>query len=71
MDNRGLADPRPSGRDQHFGLQREPDRRDLAFGQCKTDALLDPRQGLVRINPWPRQRAVCQPPKPFGKARSA
>jgi hypothetical protein len=44
----------------------QPDRGNLAFGQHKTDAFLDPRQGLVRIDPGPRQRAVCWPHKPFG-----
>ena len=34
--------------------------------RCKTDALLDPRQGLVRIDPGPGQRAVRQPHQPLG-----
>ena len=47
-------------------IKREPDRGDLAFGKGKTDMLLDPRQGLVRIDPGPRQRAVCQSRQPLG-----
>src|SRR5262249_25320338 len=60
LDDGGFADARPAGHDQDFGLQREPDRRDLAFGKGKADALLDPRQGFVRIDPGPRQCAICQ-----------
>ena len=66
LDDGGLADARTAGHDQHLGHQREPDRRDLAFGEGKTDALLDPRQGLVRIDPGPGQRAICQPRQPLG-----
>jgi hypothetical protein len=36
------------------------------LGKGKTDALLDPRQGLVRIDPGPRQRAVCQSHQALG-----
>ena len=66
FDDGGLADARPAGHDQHLGHQREPDRGDLAFGKGKTDLLLDPRQGLVRIDPGPGQRAVGQPRQPLG-----
>jgi len=47
------------------GHQRESDRRDLALGKRKTDTPLDPRQGLVRIDPGPRQLAICQPHQPL------
>ena len=66
FDDGGLADAGPAGHDQHLGHQREPDRGDLAFGKGKTDMLLDPRQGLVRIDPGPRQRAICQSHQPLG-----
>src|SRR5262249_22045106 len=55
----GLSDARSAGHDQHLGCQREPDCRDLTLGKSETDALLDPRQGLVRVDPLPRQLAVC------------
>ena len=61
LDDCRLAHTRPAGHDQHLGHQGEPDRGDLAFGKSKTDPLLDPRQGLVRIDPGPRQCAICQP----------
>jgi hypothetical protein len=51
----------PAGHDQHLGHHGEPDRRNLAFGKSKTDPLLNPRQGFVRIDPGPRQCAICQP----------
>src|SRR5262245_34260978 len=47
-------------------MTSEPDCHDLAFGKGKTDALLDPRQGLVRIDPGPWQRAICQSRQPPG-----
>jgi hypothetical protein len=40
--------------DRHLGRQRESDCRDLAFGNGKTDVLLNQRHSLVRIN-----RTVC------------
>src|SRR5256886_5702928 len=49
-----------------LGCQREPDRGDLAFGQGNTDTLFDPRQGLVRIDPGPWQRAICYSRQPLG-----
>ena len=66
LDDGGLADAGPAGDDQHLGHQREPDRGDLAFRKGKPDALLDPRQCLVRVDPGPRQRTVCQPHQPLG-----
>jgi hypothetical protein len=54
LDDGGLTNAWPAGHDQHLGYQREPDCRDLAFGKGETDVLLDPRQGLVRIDPLPR-----------------
>ena len=66
FDDGGLPDAGPTGHDQHLGHQCEPDRGDLAFGKGKADMLLDPRQGLVRVDPGPRQRAVCQPRQPLG-----
>ena len=51
----------------HLGRQCEPDRGGLAFGKRKTDTPLDPRQGLIRIDPGPRQRAICQPHQPLGQ----
>ena len=66
LDDCGLSDARPAGHDQHLGYQREPDCRDLAFGKGETDALLDPRQGLVRIDPGPWQPAICQSRQPPG-----
>ena len=57
IDDRRLADAGPAGDDQHLGHECEPDRGDLALGKGKTDTLLDPWQGLVRIDPGPRQPA--------------
>src|SRR5258706_10206283 len=45
--------------------QRELDCRDLAFGKGEADALLDPRQGLVRIDPGPWQWAIGQSRQPL------
>ena len=47
-------------------ISASSDRGDLAFGKGKTDTPLDPRQGLVRIDPGPRQLAICQPHQPLG-----
>ena len=58
LDDRGLADTRPAGDDEHFGNQRQADRGLLALGKLQTAALLDPRQGLVRIDPGPGEFAV-------------
>src|SRR5262249_42197318 len=64
LDDGGLANAGTAGNDQRLGCQREPDRGDLAFAEGKTDTLLDPRQGLVGINPGPRQQATCQQCQP-------
>jgi hypothetical protein len=56
-----LPTPGPAGHDQHLGHQRESDCRDLAVGEGEANALLDPWQGFVRIDPGPRQRTICQP----------
>ena len=61
-----IAHTRPAGHDRHLGLQGQPDCGDLAVGKSKTDSLLDPRQGLVGVNPGPGQCAVCQPLQAFG-----
>jgi hypothetical protein len=66
IDDSSFANARATGYDQHLGHQCEPDRSDLAFGKGNTDTPLDPRQGLVRINPGPRLRAICQPQQPLG-----
>ena len=66
LDDRGLADARPAGDDQHLGHQRQPDRGDLALGKRQAGPLLDPRQRLVRVDPGPGQRAVRQPQQPLG-----
>src|SRR5437660_10320994 len=66
LDDGSLADAGTAGHDQHLGHQREPDRCYLALGEGKPDTLLDPRQGLVRIDPGPRQRAICQSHQPLG-----
>ncbi len=55
-----------AGHDQHLGHQCESDCRNLAFGKGKADTSLDPWQGPVRIDPRPRQLAICQPHQPFG-----
>src|SRR6185437_15212527 len=65
IDDGRLADAGATGHDQHLGHQCEPDRGDLAFDKGKTDTPLDPRQGLVRIDPGPRQRAICKPHQPL------
>lgn len=36
------------------------------LGKGKPDMLLDPWQGLVRIDPGPRQRAICQSRQSLG-----
>src|SRR5262249_7456156 len=66
FDDCSLTNARPAGHDEHLGYQRESDGRDLAFGKGKTDLLLDPRQGLVRIDPGPWQCAICQSRYPLG-----
>ena len=66
IDDGSFPNTGTTGDDQHLGHQGEPDRGDLAFGKGKTDTPLDPRQGLVRIDPGPRQLAICQPQQPLG-----
>ena len=66
VDDRGLADTRPAGDDEHLGNQRQADRGLLALGKLQTAALLDPRQGLVRIDPGPGELAVHEPQQPLG-----
>ena len=66
FDNGGLADTGTAGHDQDFGGQREPDRGYLTFGKAEPDALLDPWQGLVRVDPGPRQPTDCQSRQPLG-----
>jgi hypothetical protein len=38
----------------------------IAAGKAKADTFLDPWQGPVRIDPRPRQLAICQPQKSLG-----
>jgi len=66
IDDGCFANAGATGHDQHLARQGESDRSDLAFGKGKTDTLLDPRQGLVRIDLGPRQRAICKPHQPRG-----
>src|SRR5208282_6705527 len=66
LDDGGFADAGATGHDQHLGHQGEPDRGDLAFGKSETDTPLDPRQGLVRIDPGPRQLAVRKTDQALG-----
>ena len=40
----------------------------MAIGQRELCAGLDPRDGLLRINPWPRETIPRQRPKSFGEA---
>ena len=61
-----LPTPRSAGHDQDLGHQCKADRGDLAFGKGEADTGLDPRQGLVRVNPGPWQRAICQSHQPLG-----
>jgi hypothetical protein len=66
IDDGSFANAGATGHDQHLGRQCEPDRGDLAFGKGKPDTPLDPRQGLVRIDPGPRQLAICKTHQPLG-----
>jgi hypothetical protein len=66
FDDCRLAHTWPAGHDQHLGHQGEADCGDLAFGKSKTDPLLNPRQGFIRIDPGPRQCAICQPRQALG-----
>ncbi len=58
VDDGGLADAGAAGDDEHFGDQRQADRGLLAVGERQAGPLLDPGQGLVRIDPGPRELAV-------------
>src|SRR5262249_30496196 len=66
IDDGGLTNARSASHDEHLGCECEPDCRSLAFGKRKTDMLLDPRQGLVRIDPGPWQFAICHLRQPLG-----
>ena len=48
--NGGFTDAGTAGHNQHFGHKSEPDCSDLTFGKPKSNLLLDPREGLVRID---------------------
>jgi hypothetical protein len=52
-----FADAGTTGDDQHLTGQRLTDRNRLAVGKCEFEALSDPRQGFVGLNPRPRKRA--------------
>ena len=65
LDDGGLADTRPAGNDEHLGPQRQADRGLLALGKLQTAALLDPRQGLVRVDPGPGKLAIDEPQQPL------
>ena len=58
LDDGGLADTGAAGDDEHLGDQRQADRRLLAVGKLQAAALLDPWQGLVRVDPGPGEPAV-------------
>ena len=60
-----LPTPGPPVMTNTFELQRESDGGDLAFCERKADALLDPWQRLVRVDPRPRRRAVREPHQPL------
>ena len=47
-------------------LALEPPSRPRLSSESETDTLLDPRQGLLGINPRSRQRAICLSHQPLG-----
>jgi len=53
-----LPTPGPPVITSVFGREREPDRGHLALGENKPDPTLDPCQGLVWIDPRPRELTV-------------
>ena len=63
-DYRCFADAGSASHHYDLGLQRKPDGSNLALGKAKPDMLFDLGQRLVRIDPGPRQRAVCQSHQP-------
>src|SRR5262249_24413253 len=65
-DDGGLANTGTAGHDQNLGYEREPDRAYLAFCKDNPDALLDPRQRLVGVDPGPGERAIHKPGQPLG-----
>src|SRR5262245_56971503 len=61
-----LAEPGAAGNHQDLGNQRKADRRLLAISEDQTGPMLDPRQGFVRVDPWPREPTVHEPHQPVG-----
>ena len=66
VDDRGLPDPRPACDHENLGQQRQPNGCNLAFCERQAGLLLDPRQGLHRVDEGPRQGAVRQAPDAVG-----
>ena len=66
LDDGGLADARPAGDDERLAGQRQPDRVALAVGEREAAALLDPRDGLVRIDRRPGKLAAGNSDQPIG-----
>ena len=66
LDDGGLADARPSGDDERLAGQRQPDRVALAVGEREAAALLDPGDGLQRIDRWPGKLAAGDSDQPLG-----
>jgi hypothetical protein len=58
VDDRGFADARAAGNDQDLSHERQPHSRLLGFSERQVYALFDPRQGLLGINPRPRQGSI-------------
>ena len=61
-----LPTPGPTGDDEHLAGQREPHRFALLLGQCEVQALLHPRERLLRVDALPRRGARGE----GGEARS-
>ena len=61
-----LPTPGPPVMTSTLERQRQADRRLLAVGKLQAAALLDPGQGLVRIDPGPGELAVDEPQQPLG-----
>jgi hypothetical protein len=56
VDQRRLADTGTAGDDEDLRSQRQPHRLALALGEGDARFALDPRNGLLGIDRWPRQR---------------
>ena len=66
LDDGGLADARPAGDDERLAGQRQPDRVALAVGEREAAALLDPGDGLQRIDRRPGKLAAGNSDQPLG-----